>query len=105
MRILRKHPEFDQHGADETRPSLNRRDKDTTVTADTQFLKSGREIFKNPPGLEDHDWPELVGQRVLEKALRQAAKTARLKITGNVRIYIMPIQKGWVEIGYQFLHP
>ena len=101
VRTLRKHPEFDQYEEDE---SVHRQERFTIVTADLRFTKSGQEIFRNPPELEDHDYPVLVGSKVLTQALQEAAWTAALKMTRNVRIYITPSEKGWVEMGYQFLH-
>ena len=100
--VLRKHPEFwQQEGG---RPSVDRNSAHTTVSLELQFTKSGREIFRNPPDMEDHDWPDLVGRKILEKAARQGARNANLKLTKNVRILTNPGEKGWVEVGYQFLH-
>ena len=102
VKILRKHPEFDEHRPEDM---LTEKHQDhTIVTADVRFTKSGQEIFRNPAEIEDYDWPALVGGKILEKAAREAAKKARLKLTQNVRVYIMPSEKGWVEVGYQFLH-
>ena len=99
---LRKHPEFWQQEGDI--PCVDRNNAHTRVALDLQFTKSGREIFRNPPDMEDHDWPDLVGRKILEKAARQGAKKANLKLTKNVRIITNPGEKGWVEVGYQFLH-
>ena len=101
VRALQKHTEFDQYQEDE---SVHRQERFTIVTTDLRFIKSGQEIFRNPPELEDHDFPVLMGSKVLTQALQEAARTAALKMTQNVRIYIAPIEKGWVEMGYQFLH-
>ena len=103
VQTLRRHPEFDEHREDQDR-SIHRRERWTNVTANVRFSKSGSEIFRNPPELEDHDFPVLVGGKVLTQALRKAARTATLKMTHNVRLHIAPSEKGWVEIGYQFLH-
>ena len=103
--ILRKHPEFDefrQH--DDLMTNTNQ--FYTTVTADIRFVKTGQEIFRTPSGLQhdDYDWPTLVGTDTLRKAALQAAQKAKLKMTKTTRIYIAPSEKGWVEVGYQFLH-
>ena len=100
--VLRKHPEFWQQEGEH--PSVDRKSAHTTVALELQFTKSGRQIFRNPPNMEDHDWPDLVGRKLLEKAARQGAKKANLKLTKNVRILTDPGGKGWVEVGYQFLH-
>ena len=98
--MLRKHPEFRQQEVGG--PSVDRNSSHTTVSLELQFTKSGREIFRNPPAMEDHDWPDLVGRKILEKAARQGAKKAGLKLTKNVRMLTNPGEKGWVEVGYQF---
>ena len=100
--VLRKHPEFWQQEGEH--PSVDRNNTHTTVALELQFTKSGRKIFRNPPGMEDHDWPDLVGKKILERAARQGAGKAGLKLTKNVRIITNPGEKGWVEVGYQFLH-
>ena len=101
--ILCKHPEFDQFNPEDL--VVNKRPEHyTTVTADIGFLKSGKEIFRNPARMEDHDWPDLVGTDILEKAAKEAAKKVGLRITSTVKTYVSPNEKGWVNVGYKFLH-
>ena len=104
--ILRKHPEFDQFNPSEDLLAHGNSDHFTVITADIRFLKSGQAIFQTPPGpeYEDYDWPTLVGEDTLEKAAREAANSAGLRLTEDLNIYISPSEKGWVEVGYQFLH-
>ena len=102
--ILRQHPEFDEFNEEYDLFTNVHQDHYTVTTAHIRFLKSGTHIFRNPPGLEDHDWPELVGQKILEKAAREAAGKVQLKITKNVQIYIASSEKGWVQVGYKFYH-
>ena len=102
--ILRQHPEFEEFSEEHDPSTHVHQDYYTVITAHIGFLKSGTHIFRNPPGLEDHDWPELVGRKILEKAAREAAGKAQLKITKNIHIYIAPSEKGWVQVGYQFSH-
>ena len=107
VRILREHPEFDNF--DQFNPgddlTVNKMPEHfTLVTANVRFLKNGTEIFQNPPQLEDHDWPILVGDNILTEAAQRGAEQAGLSLTENERTYILPSEKGWVEVGYQFLH-
>ena len=101
VRTLERHREFDQHQGEE---SIRQQEKYTNVTAYIRFTKSGREIFRNPPEVEDHDFPVLVGTKALTQTLKEAARKATLKMTRNVTVYIAAQEKGWVEIGYQFVH-
>ena len=104
VRILREHPEFDNFNPHDDLTVNKMPEHFTIVTADVRFLKSGTEIFQNPPQLEDHDWPILVGDNILKEAAQQGAEQAGLRLSENDRIYILPSEKGRVEVGYQFLH-
>ena len=98
-------PEFDQFRPDEDLQTVTR-EHFTLVTADIRFDKTGKEIFRTPGGPEgeDYDWPNLVGGKIIHKVAAEAARKAKLRITKDLRIFIQPNEKGWVEVGYQFLH-
>lgn len=105
VRILRKHPEFDEHRPEqdmETRE--NPYTSTTVVTAHIRFQKYGKDIFQNTHDLEDYDFPSLVGGKLLRKAAQDAARHEGLKLNPKRRIYINPSEKGWVEVGYEFIH-
>lgn len=102
--ILKKHPEFDEFRRDEDL-ELDRQPHHTTVAAHIRFDKFGKEIFKNPMPHDDYDWPELVGRKILANAAKQGAKAAKLKLTANTKVIVSPSEKGWVLVGYDFLHP
>ena len=102
--ILRKHPEFDEFREEQDLLTIDHPPHSTSVTAHIRFDKYGREIFSNANAPdEDYDWPTLVGAKVLKAAAQAGAKKARLKITANTRIVVWASEKGWVEVGYDFL--
>ena len=101
---LRKHPEFLEYSSEKD-IEVNSRPQYTRVTAHIGFNKNGNGIFQNPKQQQDHDWPEPVGTNVLQQAAKDAAKTVKLRLTANTGIFIRPSEKGWVQVGYEFLHP
>ena len=104
--IMRRHREFDDHRSEHDQSTYTGHNGSTIVAADIRFIKDGREILHTPEGLlgEDYDNPNLVGGRVLLQAARAAAKQATLRLNDTTRVYICTSEKGWVEVGYEFLN-
>ena len=102
---LRRHPEFDSFRPEENLHTQEN-DHSTIITADIRFDKNGQHVLRTPEGLqgEDYDYPTLVGGKILYRAAQDAARKTKLKLTANVNIHIVPSEKGWVEVGYQFIH-
>lgn len=101
---LTRHPECEMNPS-EINVEVHSNQHFTVVAADLLFNKTGKAIFENPHKYDsDYDHPVLVGEDTLADAMRDAAKTARIRMTPNVKTYISPSEKGWVEVGLQFIH-
>ena len=103
---VRAHPEFVQFGEGgefraEGGPLLTQE-----IGRDVKFRKYGNEIFQVDSADDDGDWdwPDLVGGALLTGILRDAAR--EVGPGKDIRPYVTPSEKGWVELGYmRFLTP
>lgn len=101
---LARHRECDSHGLN-LKPQVHSNEHFTIVTVDMLFNKTGTEIFENPHKYDqDYDYPILVGHDIISSTLTKAAREAKLKFTKDLKVYISPSEKGWVDVGLQFIH-
>ena len=96
---IRRHPEYEQRDTSLPYQEFNRV---VHMTLEVQFNKTGREIFVNPHAFDsDYDFPELVGRKVLEGYIRDAARQHGLRLTSRIRPAVAPSEKGWVSVGFR----
>ncbi len=101
---LARHPEC-EYNPGNTVVSTNPKSKSTVVTTDLLFDKNGTHIFINPHMTDsDFDYPELKGREILRTTLERTARNVGLRLGDSTKPYIAPSQKGWVDIGYQFIY-
>lgn len=57
------------------------------------------EIYKSRPGEEDDDWPDFVGEKLIDKVIKEKLKTYRLEKT---KYWVETSEKSWFTIHFDF---
>ena len=108
-RRARCHPEFCDTAADNGRELISDRsfERNRMISASMCFDKVGDKIFRTPTELvkEDWDWPDFVGEDLVEEWVREAAREVGLDLSERMEVFIRSHEKGWIDIGVKAVAP